>query len=387
MTVDNNYCFFVYKNVYIERYNQDLVKTSACCLNQTGGISNKIQFIDDVQLSKQRAEMQLGQRPKGCVSCWNNEDSGTFSYRNIVNRDAANFVGDPYQVELLGIDYNVSPICNAKCIMCSSLFSSSWAAEDKKFGIPIDPAREYSDVRHNQLHKDLDLSHLNRIYFNGGEPLLSDEPLQILQHICTLQNGLKNLRVSLNSNGSVFPDKELLQLWSQCESVILNLSIDACGDAFEYIRYPLAWHTVQDVVHRLIALPMPRLLLTISATVGMHNFLELDDLQQWIDDLNQQRPQSPIELILQGTYGELALHNTSEKFQLKVKSFVKHSVQHQRLESLLCVPRDAWAPQQGSWLRKLQELDQRRGQDWKKSLPRLADFVEDIENYHAVSSN
>lgn len=379
MTVDDPYCFFVFKNVYIERYNRGQVKTSACCYNATGQTSSKIDFLGDAHLSQQRFEMRQGQRPKGCASCWNKESAETFSYRQIVNHDAAYFTGDPYKIELLGIDYNVSPICNAKCIMCSGLFSSSWAAEDKKFGKTPDIVRDYGEVRHNQLHQDLDLSALNRIYFNGGEPLLSDEPLQILKDIETQQNGLHNLDVSLNSNGSIFPAEEILEMWARCKSVKLNLSIDACADAFEYIRYPLSWHAVQDVVNRLIAMHIPSLRFTIAATVGVYNFLELDALRNWVDALNRLQPQTPIELVLQPAYGELGLYNASDKFKTKVKSTLAAGEVGERVLSFLDSPRDSWA-NEASWLLKLQELDRRRDQYWQKSLPRLAQFIDSIEN-------
>ena len=380
VAADNNYCFFIYKNMYIERYDHGRVKISACCLNKADQVSDTIDFLNDAYLSKQRSEISLGLKTQGCAACWIKESTGTFSYRNIVNQNAANFSGDPYKVELLGIDYNVSPICNAKCIMCSSLYSSSWAAEDKKFGLTTDPAREYRDIRHNQIHKDLDLTRLTRIYFNGGEPLLSDEPLQILEIINQQQNGLQKLDVSLNSNGSIFPDDRLLEMWAQCKSVTFNLSIDACGDAFEYIRYPLSWRAVEETVHRLIELDMPRMKLAVSATVGVYNFLELDDLIYWIHKINKLSPEKPIELTLQPTFGELGLHNTSDKIKDKIRAGLDSNDIDQRLASFLDSPRDTWAAEQGSWLIKLQELDRRRGLDWRKSLPRLAEFVQDIEN-------
>jgi len=380
MAVNYPYCFFVYKNIYIERYSQGRVRTSACCINDPGELTHRIDFEGDKLLASQRKEMQEKHRPKGCAACWHKEDAGTFSYREIVNRDLESFKGDPYKTELLGIDYNVSPICNARCIMCSSLFSSSWAAEDKKFGVPIDPMREYGRVRHNHMHDDLDLRNLNRIYFNGGEPLLTDEPMQMLQRIQQQQGSLRGLRVSMNTNGSIYPDESMLDMLQQCASVLINFSIDACGDAFEYIRNPLSWSTVENVVHRLIALNMPRMDFTIAATVGVHNFLELPMLHSWVDHLNDLQPRKPIELVLQPTNGNLGLHNTSDAFKTKVRSFLGRSDTDQRVLSFLDTPRDFWATGHGSWQPLLAELDRRRGLDWRLALPLLAEFSKDLEN-------
>lgn len=375
MDINDSYCFFVYKNIYIERYSQGSVRISACCINDPGELTHKIDFEGDKLLAFQRKEMQQKQRPKGCSACWHKEDAGTLSYRRYVNHNLKDFDGDPYKTELLGIDYNVSPICNARCIMCGSLFSSSWAAEDKKFGVPVDPMRDYGRVRHNQMHDALDLSHLNRIYFNGGEPLLTDEPMQMLQHIKQQQGSLRGLNVSMNTNASIYPDEGMLDMLQQCASVLINFSIDACGDEFEYIRYPLSWSTVNSVVHRLIALGMPGMEFTIAATVGVHNFLELPALHSWTNHLNSLRPLTPIELVLQPTNGNLGLHNTSNAFKTKVKSILGSSDTDQRVLSFLGTPRDPWATDHGHWQCLLAELDRRRGLDWRTSLPKLAEFL------------
>lgn len=373
MVNDDTYCFFAYKNIYIERYSQGRVKTSACCINDVGALSHRIDFAKDSFLEHQREVMRAGGRPDGCAGCWHKEDAGTFSYRQVINRDLAKFSGDPYEVELLGIDYNVSPICNAKCIMCSSLFSSSWAAEDKKFGVLIDTMREYGTVRHNHIHDDLDLSRLQRIYFNGGEPLLTEEPLQMLERVAQAQGTLKRLRVSLNTNGSIFPSNKILDAWKRCDHVLINFSIDACGAAFEYIRNPLEWATVTDVVERLIELKIPNIDFTIAATVGIHNVFEIDELQTWVDSLNHRSPVRPIELVLQPTNGMLGLHNISDELKKRLRSHLDDN--SPRLSGFMNTPRDSWATGGDDWQNLLKLIDDRRGLDWHQYLPRLNAFV------------
>lgn len=347
---NSSYCAYIYKNLYVENTAQNQTRVSACCVNQPGPASASIDFATDPFLDQQRREIKKDIKISGCDFCWQQESVTGSSLRNMANQNLIS--DDPYRVELLGFEYNVSPICNARCITCSGYYSSAWAEEDRKYGMM--PLRSVGAVRSNSAWRDLDLSQVRRIYFNGGEPLLSDEMMDIMETLALREQGLSQTHVSLNTNGSIWPSKELLNFWQKCAKVNINVSIDSSHAQFDYIRYPLEWDKVSSNTARLKDLHST----VIACTVGVHNVLYLQDLKQWC---SEQR----LDLITNPAQGALSFENTSAATKLTL---------------LTTLGTDAWDERSRSWIRSstpgddhvwrswLDKIDQRRQTNWRTIL-------------------
>lgn len=360
-----SYCRRFFKNIYIEKYGAGHVKISPCCISGAHDeIVDSVDFHTNEILVRQRQQSRDGIRVPECTACWNREDQGFLSQRDTNQRH------DAFKVELHSIEYNVSPICNARCIICSSRFSSAWAQEDEQFGIPIDAGRKFGNVRSNSVDIDLDLSAVNSIYFNGGEPMLSPEPTDMLRRILKAKGTLSNVAVSLNTNGSIMPDEETVTLWQQCRSLVLNFSIDACGQEFHYIRFPLQWSSVVNNLAGILDLKLPQVNLCVATVVGIHNFLELPVLHDWI--LSVQDTHN-LSWGLHPAFGPFGLNNISDALKDKIRSTPLSIKQTRFVRSFVDHPRSM--PSETYWLDRLETIDQRRGLDWRTSLPKLAQLL------------
>lgn len=358
------YCKRLFRNIYIEKHGEDQSGVSQCCISGAGLAVSTIDFYNNPLLQRNRNMSRAGIRVPDCHPCWDREDHGHVSQREV------DFDSDPYKIQLESMDFNVSPICNARCIICSSRYSSAWAEEDKKHGWPVDRDRVYSNVRSNANHIDLDLAHINRIYFNGGEPLLSQEPIHMLQRIKTVKGSLSGLHVSLNTNGSIMPDDLTLQLWQECHRVQVNLSIDACGPEFHYIRFPLEWAVIVENTNKLLALRLPNLVLSVSTVVGIHNFLEMPELQDWLNSLPSA---GNISWGIHPAFGSLGLHDIDDDIKQRIKQTDLRFDQQDLVYSFLDYPRVNCS---SVWQSHLDRLDQRRGLDWRLALSKLARFLQ-----------
>lgn len=371
MTSNPAYCSHIFKNIYIEKQANNTATVSACCINRASEPTSVVNFYHNEYLRDQRRQIANGKKIASCNLCWMQEELGTISNRRL------HAIGDPYKVELQGVHYNVPPICNAKCIICSSAFSSAWAAEMAKFDDMPAP-RLYAEIKQNTTELDLDLSAVNEIYFNGGEPLLSDDMPLMLNKIKQAQGSLQKVTVKFNTNGSISPNQHCLEQWQDAQGLYIFFSIDAVGPAFDYIRYPLLWSDVQQNVLNLAG----KNLLTsgkdyhvsMACTVGVHNVLEVVKLQQWID---KNKPSLPWfkGITVQYCHGALGLDHVSAELAQIFDSALPNTYIGNRIRSWL---KKCNAADNSVWINYLEKLDQRRNLNWQHALPDLADAIQTI---------
>jgi hypothetical protein len=366
------YCSNFYKGLYIQKNDSDTVSVSSCCVNTLSPTrSHVIDFHHNEYLQQQRSQSQ-NQRVQGCQECWRQENRGQSSYRQLHNawyREQFPDL-DPYSTELIKLDYNVDPICNAKCIICGSHFSSLWAQEDREFG-EIGKIRSVSELRSNRAVLDLDLSRLRRLYFNGGEPLLSKEPLELLLKI-KQQGDISLLHCQLSTNGSIRPDPDLVDLWRQCHKVDIFVSLDATGTEFEYIRYPLQWSQVWENI-RYMGTLSSNIFVNFSFTLGVHNIDCFPKAQGFlisqIDRINggdigfnhchgNLRVDKASRALLESWKQKYALSDDSPIWQRNLMYQIKDEVGQQNDDV---------------WKQHLDWIDQRRKLNWRVALPELAE--------------
>jgi len=208
-------CLDVYKNLNIEVKN-DSVALSPCCLFPTQ-IVDKIDFYENYLLDHIRQQWDQNIVPNECQGCNRREHSNQWYDDNRY---------DNTTIELIRLDYWTGDTCNLRCAICGPNNSSAWKEELK---IPLKERKNTV----NRNWKDLDLTQLKFIHFNGGEPLLSKEHIEFLKAIPTKSQ----VHLNYNTNGTVLPSDTLLKLWNQFKLVQIDFSIDDIGDRFEYQRY------------------------------------------------------------------------------------------------------------------------------------------------------
>jgi len=368
--IKDNYCSAVYKGLYVQKDSDTEFRLAACCVNKPGSLVDVVDFVNNAELKKLRNDFDQGLRPDSCRECWDREDRGIRSPR----ADKMDWHGDtaPTAVELTSLHYNVPPLCNAKCITCGPDLSSAWAAENAKFHPTIIGNRVFNIIRHAPVELKLDLTQLYLVYFNGGEPMLSKDINLVLNEIKLQQGTLDMIHLQINTNCSVWPSEEDIELWSQCGKISLMCSIDAVQEQFEYIRYPLNWQEVSTNVKKFATINPKHtpIMCMLVPNIGIHNALEYGKLLDWFDTLQNDHKTYDINPML--TAGPLALTNASKKLkQMMLDSLgddPRLDVIRRFIENT-----DNTGDNQGDWIDYLETtIDYRRNLNWRETFPMLS---------------
>jgi sulfatase maturation enzyme AslB (radical SAM superfamily) len=316
-------CYDAFKNLNIV-YQNNRQSFSPCCISPVR-LNNKIDFLQDSFLNEVRTTWLTGNFPSSCNACKSAEESGWSSRRINVNNwyESQNLTNT--DVELVKIDYWTGDTCNLRCVICGPQNSSSWKQE---LNLPI------KKLSVNQFWKTLDTSSLRLIHFNGGEPLLSKEHITFLQAI----PHKSQVELDYNTNGTILPSAELLDLWSKFKLVQLDFSIDDIGERFEYQRFPASWNQVTDNLQWYINNSPVNCMFNVNTSVGILNQANLDNLNLWlVSNFNENRLGDKIKYRQQPVMGIFSL---GYKNKQKALDF-------------------------------LNECDKRRGTNWRKVFPEL----------------
>lgn len=245
------------------------------------------QSIDSIVKSDQfntlRKNMLNNLRSKECSYCYSKEDSGLPSHRRYHNArwkiSAKNAVIDTFNPVYL--DIRLSNVCNLKCRMCSSYFSSAIAAEEAKiFNVKNTTAVLNLKNQDSTLKEILSyLPSVEKIYFAGGEPLLSKEHYIILQSLIDCGNA--DLEITYNTNFTTlkYQNYSVLDLWPKFSNITIGASLDAYGIEAEYIRQGTNWEGIEKNLN-LLKKHCPNVKFTVTSTVGFLNVKSLITLQQ-----------------------------------------------------------------------------------------------------------
>jgi hypothetical protein len=331
---------------------KDTVGISPCCQSHTKTVANsEFDFETNDYLSYLRGQ----EKADACQRCWDIEEQGGYSKRHA----AIDFfkIQPSNEIELNVLEYNATWACNLACIMCGPENSSTWANE-----LGIKDSHDKMTQTKNQIVARLDKSKLSRIHFNGGEPLINDEHVKILKQV----DRLDHCKITYNTNGTVLPSDKTLAVWEKCKMVRLFFSIDAIGDAFEYIRWPGRWNLIQDNIAWFIKHSPSNVMFGLNVTVGAYNLLELVELYDWHLDtmaVNREGDGSDFNCQIAYNFDPAWLDDHVKSDVLTVLK--KHSVFDPIASHL---KKNASALQSQTWISKLDEIDQRRKLDWKTAL-------------------
>lgn len=292
-------CVDAFKNLNV--VSSAGLKLGPCCLSRPLG-AEKIDFYNNEYLQTVRHSWHDGVWPQACNSCKQAEDQGLASRRQGSNSWYRDNNLYNTNVELVRLDYWTGDLCNLACAICGPHSSSVWKQE---LNYPTDSKKTVV----NNFWTSVDTSHLRYVHFNGGEPLLSKEHVTFLN---ALHN--KNLiHINYNTNGTVLPSQELMDLWSQYKLVQIDFSIDDIGSRFEYQRYPARWDHVVDNLQWFINHAPHNCMFAVNTTVSMLNCHNLGNLNAWLqENFCVSRFTDPIEHRQQLAQGRLATNSSKE---------------------------------------------------------------------------
>lgn len=275
----NEFCRLL-SNGYKINVNNNRLDWSPCCF-----YSKKTPLLDQTQFE---AELKYTSSATGwlpeCNQCRRMEASGVPGLSPRLN----SFKKVPTVEEdgrCVALEINTDLTCNAACLSCGSYASSTWKKYENKHGVEQHNPQQDSknaDRWFNQLINRVDLSSVRDVFILGGEPFYGTTNLKFLRHLYQVHPALDQVVLQYQTNGSIIPDPEVLELWKSFKTVILSLSIDGVGKRFNYLRWPLKWHRVEKTVDFMLS--TTDALLTVNATVNPLNVLYFDEIEQWVAD-------------------------------------------------------------------------------------------------------
>jgi len=228
----NNY--FCVLPFYSQEINGLSSKSTPCCL-----------LPIDADLNTLKQEMLNGQRPSACQKCWDIEDQGRKSDRQIKN-EAFDYYANKDIITIEEecqqghhstqiVKLYTSNLCNSTCVTCGSSASSAWATLRKQ---------KTFQIISNDALDPIDYKNLKMLSFVGGEPLLEKKNFYVLEKL--LEHNNSDCFISFVTNSSVSLNDNQKNILSKFKKVNICLSIDGIESRFEYMRYPLGWNLLLE---------------------------------------------------------------------------------------------------------------------------------------------
>lgn len=369
-----------------------------------------------------RKKMLRGEWPgNGCEHCKHIEEAGGTSDRQI----HLNLEGTTSPPEL-DTDLNAVEVtprqlevywgntCNQKCVYCHAGWSSMIDAEQKRFGrfekegVIMPAGIKISDRVEEATEKlfrwfDLNIQHLHKLMILGGEPFLQKETYRMIEYLESRR--LPDLTLVFFSNLNV--DHVRFVKWmsrlqrlmdeNRLDKVNVIGSLDCWGQEAEYVRYGMnldlfvknfEWmldntgftNNINSAFSLLAAQSMPQLAQKINEWSRQKKQV------YWSMMKCNQREIPPKPYLYPGIFGsrvlDLGLRKAVEIFDPMAAGY-KDSVKFQYKSYMQGIVQEM-SQAENNLLRQRQfkiyfeELDRRRGTDYKKIFPTVAEWLQDV---------
>lgn len=218
--------------------------------------------------------------------------------------------GSAGDVNMAYMDIRFSNLCNLKCRSCGPQFSSSWFEDHKvTHGDPGHP--KILKVRDDMMNfmDELDplLKSVERVYWAGGEPLITEEHYRILDKWIDMGKNDVKMDYTTNFTQMNYKRKTAFDYWNKFEHVRVAASLDANHARGEYLRKNMAWSQVvqnrKDMIQQC-----PHVYFELTPTVSVYNVLNLPDFhKEWIEQGLLDPKNIRINILLDPTYMRLSI--------------------------------------------------------------------------------
>lgn len=289
--IQDTFCVLPWMHLYVGTDGNVL----PCCVadhqHPMGNIET--QSITDIlgspTFNQLRKNMLSGLRSKECSRCYVQEDANLKSDRLIHNsrwqnitRNSLNLDGSINRFDPVYLDIRLNNICNLKCRMCSGYFSSAIAQEEvvlfgKKESVQSSLQLQQRNVGLKEILNYVPTA--EKIYFAGGEPLLTAEHYEILDALIASNNTDLEIKYNTNFTTLSYRGRSVLDLWKQFSNITIGASLDAEGEVAGYVRHGTNWGIIESNLE-LVKSQCPHVNFTVTSTVGLLNVNSLIDLQQ-----------------------------------------------------------------------------------------------------------
>lgn len=271
------------------------------------------------ELRNIRMNMLQDKPSKECRRCYELEENGmstlrTGSIGNYAHHwdkvEATSDDGSAGDVNMAYMDIRFSNLCNLKCRSCGPQFSSSWFEDHKiTHGDPGHPKILQVRDEMKSFMDELDplLESVERVYWAGGEPLITKEHYNILDKWIAMGKCDVSMDYTTNFTQMYYKKKTAFDYWNKFENVRVAASLDANHARGEYLRKNMVWGEVVQNRRTMIE-QCPHVYFELTPTVSVYNVLNLPDFhKEWIEEGLLEPSNIRINILLDPTYMRLSI--------------------------------------------------------------------------------
>jgi MoaA/NifB/PqqE/SkfB family radical SAM enzyme len=276
----DNFCIMPFVHSFVTPN----IVSPCCAYTDNIKLNSKEQYWDSHQLKNIQKNMLDNVRDTGCDICWKKEDRGYSSLRQHSNQIYADHVEEIKQNKKLDhpfyIDLRLGNLCNLKCRMCVSEWSSQIAGEildnpnEDWIDTPTQKVIELDDDTWELL--DQWLPHVRRVFMTGGEPTIIKRNLDYINKIISSGRS-KEVELIFTTNATNINQK-FIEIGKEFKSVSYNVSIDAVGTLAKYIRYPSDWATIENNLKNI------KWGVSLNTTIQWLNMTRLNEIFDYIEN-------------------------------------------------------------------------------------------------------
>lgn len=381
-----------------------------CCLgdwqNPVGNVKDNTikEIVNGEPLREMRKQMMSGQAPASCDRCFGRERLDISSLRQEMNRVFAHHTTQALantnpdytlkDVRLKYWDFRFSNLCNMKCRMCGTGFSSLWYDDEVAMGMKNINKRL---INANEFSKqdlidfvDENIHDVEYIYFAGGEPLIMDEHYYILEKL--IEIGKTDVILRYNTNGLKlnFKKYNVIDMWKNFSNVHVLCSVDSYQERAEYVRHGTRWNAIVDNLKELNA--ASSISLSIEVTTSLFNIYTLPELFDHLMSIGISASQIQTHNILQTPlYYHSAILREQDKTAIhqKINNYIEgfddfHKTILTQKFSALIEHMNEDIPDVEHWRKvfknKTDMLDRLRNENFNSVFTELNDFYNSISN-------
>jgi sulfatase maturation enzyme AslB (radical SAM superfamily) len=242
-------------------------------------ISNGIESaINSDYFNTIREKMQAGEVIPQCKQCTGEEAVGSTSMRIRMNDMYSKHINSTPKIRDLELAFSTH--CNLACRMCGPHASSKWELIINP-GIKVD-----TDIISNEISNfEHDWSELSHIKMVGGEPFLAKDHYKYLEYFITQADRPEDISVHYHTNGTIFPNNNIIDYWKKIKRVGIVLSVDAYGKLNNYLRPGQSnWETINANLDRFKNIQGVNTVIATHSVITSISALHLDKLIEWLNN-------------------------------------------------------------------------------------------------------
>ena len=180
-------------------------------------------------------------------------------------------------------DFKINNTCNYACRMCNQTSSSTWA-NVVRTSADKDWAKYYVSKNTSRWAKDaINFSELlydaSVVKFTGGEPFMIPQVKKIIQKLID-EDIAPAVNLELITNGS-YDITQWNNLFKHFKTVSINVSIEAIGSRYEFIRAGSSWLTTSQNTVKFNKRKPSNTNLFVSILPMVFNHKNLTDVVRW----------------------------------------------------------------------------------------------------------